>query len=216
MANYFNFFPKTFYTLKDKTNTLDVVTNIISRFAFENNLKENSLVYYSYAIQDSDTPEIIAHKFYGNVERHWIVLLFNNIVDPQFDWPLNSRSFAEYVNQKYNDRIEGTEFLSGFDWAASQNNVHSYYKIIRKTNSLDDNIFETEIQIDEEQYNKLAPFFTDYVLQNGSFVREQITKKTKTFLQYEDELNEKKRLIKLLKPEFIPAVEDEFIRVISR
>jgi hypothetical protein len=216
MANYFNFFPKTFYSLNSKNNALDVVTNIISRFAFESTLKENSLVYYSYTVQDSDTPEIIAHKFYGNAERHWIILMFNSIVDPQFDWPLNSRSFAEYVNQKYNDRIEGTEFLSGFDWAASQSNVHSYYKVIKRISLLDNTVFQTDIQIDEDQYNQLAPFFTDYVLQNGTSVREEITKKIKTFLQYEDEINEQKRLIKLLKPEFIPAVESEFRRVITR
>jgi hypothetical protein len=215
MANYFNFFPKTFYTLNNNNSSLDVVTNIISRFAFENNLKENSLVYYSYVVQDSDTPEIISHKFYGKAERHWVILMFNNIVDPQFDWPLNNRSFAEYVNQKYNDRIENTEFLSGFDWAASQSNVHSYYKVIKRISALDDTIFQTDIQIDEDQYNELAPFFTDYLLQNGTTVREEVTKKTKTFLQYEDEINEKKRNIKLLKPEFIPEVEKEFRRVIT-
>ena len=37
-------------------------------------------------MQDSDTPEIIADKYYGNVEYHWVVLLFNNIIDPQFEY----------------------------------------------------------------------------------------------------------------------------------
>jgi hypothetical protein len=54
MAKYFNYFPKTVYTL----NSLDVetVTNITSRFGFEQSFKDNSAVYYEYDIQDGDTP----------------------------------------------------------------------------------------------------------------------------------------------------------------
>jgi len=33
----------------------------------------------------NDTPEIVAEKFYGNSYRYWIVLLSNNIIDPQWD-----------------------------------------------------------------------------------------------------------------------------------
>ena len=66
---------------------MDVVNNITSRFNFEEKFKENSAVAYEYEIKDSDTPEISASKFYGDSERHWIVLLFNNIIDPQFDFP---------------------------------------------------------------------------------------------------------------------------------
>jgi hypothetical protein len=68
MSKYFNYFPKTLYT-NDNTSGI-VVTNIISRFAFERAYRDNSAVYYEYDIQDSDTPEIIADKMYGNSERH--------------------------------------------------------------------------------------------------------------------------------------------------
>ena len=76
MANYFNFFPVTYYTSgANNTTSLDVVTNIISRFSFASGLKDNTAAFYKYQIKESDTPEIIASKFYGNPERHWIVLL---------------------------------------------------------------------------------------------------------------------------------------------
>jgi hypothetical protein len=100
MAKYFNYFSKTFYTSDDDSPGLDTVTNIISRFAFENSLKENSAAFYPYNIQDSDTPEIIARKYYDNVERHWIVLLFNDIIDPQFDWPLDQRTIIDFIDTK--------------------------------------------------------------------------------------------------------------------
>ena len=56
MAKFFNYFPKTFYTNDNKPKGLDTVTNIISRFAFEQSLKENSAAFYRYDIQDIDTP----------------------------------------------------------------------------------------------------------------------------------------------------------------
>jgi hypothetical protein len=101
MAKYFNYFPKTLYTSNNSTTGLDSVTNIIARFAFEKGLKENSSVFYKYNIKDSDTPEIIAYKFYGNVERQWVVLLFNDIIDPQFDWPFESNQLITYIDKKY-------------------------------------------------------------------------------------------------------------------
>ena len=101
MARFFNYFPKTVYTANTNSPGLDTVTNIISRFGFEQKLKDNSAAFYKYSIQDSDTPEIIAHKYYDNSERHWIVLLFNDIIDPQFDWPLRYENFIKFVDTKY-------------------------------------------------------------------------------------------------------------------
>jgi len=101
MAKYFNYFPKTLYTSNNSTTGLDGVTNIIARFAFEKSLKQNSSAFYKYNIKDSDTPEIIAYKFYGSVERQWVVLLFNDIIDPQFDWPFESNQLITYIDKKY-------------------------------------------------------------------------------------------------------------------
>ena len=101
MSKYFNYFPKTFYTSNSDSIGVDSITNIIARFAFEDSLKQNSIAFYPYQIQETDTPEIIAHKFYGNSERHWIVLLLNDIIDPQFDWPLKSDTLIKFIDKKY-------------------------------------------------------------------------------------------------------------------
>jgi len=104
MSKYFNYFPKTFYKLNENSNDVDTVTNITSRFGFEQTFKNNSAVYYEYDVQDSDTPEIIASKIYKDPEKHWVVLLFNDILDPQFDWSrthdrsrLTRRSFLRSI-----------------------------------------------------------------------------------------------------------------------
>ena len=218
MAKYFNYFPKTFYNLDEKSNSLDTVTNIIARFAFEGKLKENSSSFYSYQIKDGDTPEIIASKYYGNPERHWIVLLFNNIIDPQFDWPLEYRTFNEYVDEKYSASEyadTSNTSISGLSWARNVNNVHSYYKVINTKLNFEGTNYTDKIQIDSESYANVADSSTVYTLPNNTTITESITKEIKTHYEYEEQVNENKRTIKLLKSDFVPAVEKEFKRVVK-
>jgi hypothetical protein len=206
MAKFFRYFPKVYYDLTG-TGGLDVVTNITSRFGFEQSLKGNSLVYYDYEIQEGDTPEIIAYKFYKDVERHWIVLLYNNILDPQTDWPLFGDTFNRYVDKKYKE--EG-----GLFWALNVNNIHSYYKISTRT-SEDSEIIE-KFQITAEEYANTASSIETYRLADGYDITEEISKETKTYYQYEVDLNDEKRKLKLLKPEYVSTVEKEFKSVISK
>lgn len=215
MAKFFNYFPKTLYSANNKTAGLDTVTNIIARVGFENSLKENSATFYEYNIQEGDTPEIIAAKYYDNPERHWIVLMFNDIMDPQYDWPLQYNTFIRYVTEKYSaNGAANTTVQNGLAWAMSTNNVHSYYKVVTKTNT--DGIQTIQkFEIDSATYANTAVSTTNYLLQDGSAISETISKEVKTFYDYENELNEEKRTIKLLKPEFVPQIEKEFKRVIK-
>jgi hypothetical protein len=96
MSKYFNYFPKTLYTA-DEVNA-DTITQLTSRFNFTEDFKNNSAVSYEYDIQEGDTPEIIADKLYGSSERHWIVLSFNQIIDPQWDWPLNYNTLIKFID----------------------------------------------------------------------------------------------------------------------
>lgn len=215
MAKFFNYYPKTFYTNDTKPKGLDTVTNIISRFAFEGTLKENSAAFYEYDIQDSDTPEIIAHKYYGNSERHWMVLLFNDIVDPQWDWPLTENNLVKYVNDKYSaNGAANTTVQTGIQWALSPSNVQAYFKTITRTSTDGSEIVE-KLEVDANTYANIAQSTLSYTLQNGSQVTETISRSTRSYFEYETEINDAKRTITLLKKEFAPAVEQEFRRVIS-
>jgi len=215
MARFFNYFPKTVYTANTNSSGLDTVTNIISRFGFEQKLKDNSAAFYKYSIQDTDTPEIIAHKYYDNPERHWIVLMFNDIIDPQFDWPLRYENFIKFVDTKYTaNGAANTTVQTGLAWAMSVNNVQSYYKIVTRTNIDNKSIVET-IQVDANTYVNVATSSSSVTLQSGDVITQTVTKSKKTYYDYEMELNEDKRNINLLKPEFVPQIEKEFKRVIK-
>lgn len=217
MPQFFNYYPKTFYTSNNKTAGIDTVTNIIARFGFENKLKQNSAAFYYYDIKDSDTPEIIAYKFYNNVERHWIVLLFNDIIDPQFDWPLSSNQIIDYIDNKYsanNYADTANTSITGLAWSQNIAHVQAYYKIITKTSSDATTLIE-KIQVDANTYANVAASSSSFTLQDTSTITETITKESLTYYDYEIELNDTKRKIKLLKAEFVPEVEKEFKRVIK-
>lgn len=207
MSRYFNYFPKTTYTLDG--DNVDSVSKITSRYAFEQKFKENSAVYYEYSIQDSDTPEIIANKLYGSPERHWIVLMLNDIVDPQFDWPLDSSTLGSFIESKYKSSANTGQ--SGVNWA--QSHIHTYYKVVeRKTVGTSSSLI-SKVAIDANTYANTAASTETVLLPDGKSVSIITTKETQSFYSYEVEQNETKRTIRLLKPEFAAAVEDEFRNV---
>jgi len=219
MANYFGNFPRTFYTKENNSSGVDLITNILSRFSFEKAFKENTAVFYKYQIQDSDTPEIIAAKYYDDPEKHWIVLLFNDIIDPQYNWPLKYSSFINYVNEKYAaNGASNTTVQSGITWAQSQNNIHSYYQVNTRTSTAvtaDSKTIKEKVRITANAYANVIVGTTSYTLKNGTVINETVSKEKLTYYDYEMEENEAKRKIKLLKPEFATDVFEEFKEIVQ-
>jgi hypothetical protein len=237
MAKYFRYFPKTIYSLDD-TNSLDTVTNITASFSFDETLTENSISYYQYTVPDGETPEIVANKFYGGSEKHWIILKMNNIFDVKTDWPLEQRVLNEVIRSKYaNNWItetfgmtdeEGNLFVTengesltyetgkerdGLEWAILNN--HSFYKIETRLFPLTGEKTIDKLRITEEDYNNLVEESANYTLSDGNTLTVSITKTRMSFYDYEVEENDAKRNVKILKSEYVPAVDQEFIQVIS-
>jgi hypothetical protein len=209
MSKYFSYFPKTVYSLN--SSDVDAVTNIVSRFGFEQAFKNNSSVYYEYDVQDSDTPEIIANKFYGSSERHWAVLMINDIVDPQFDWPLDQRTIISFIDEKYTANANSGQ--SGIAWA--QSNVKAYYKIETRTTISTDTELKTKLEIDANTYANVVSSTSNLTLNDGNIIKIAISKETESYYDYEVEQNESKRTIKLLKPEFVSSIEEELRSVFN-
>ena len=185
-------------------------TNLISRFSFEKSCKDSTAVSYEYDIQDSDTPEIIADKFYDDSERHWIVLMFNDITDPQFDWPMDYKTLISFIDEKY--KASANVGQSGSNWAKS--NTHSYYKKETRTTISTNTITVNKIEVDANTYANVASSSSTVTLADGYVITIAVSKESQSYYDYEMELNESKRKIKLLKPEFVSAVEEEFRTVI--
>ena len=204
MANYFFNFPTTYYINTDNNNDLDVVTDITKRVAFEEKLKKNSAAYYKIVVTDDDSPEILADKFYNDVEKHWIILMMNDIIDPQFDWPLKERDLVKFINNKYS--VNAANNQTGTEWA--QANIQAYYKIKTKTVIQTGQITIDKIHVDANTYANVTLSTSTYNLTDGYQLKSVITKETLSYFDYEVELNDEKRNIIILRTEFVPlAVE---------
>ena len=83
---YFNTLPKII--TPDQNGIPILMTNLLARAKLIDELKDNTMLFYSYLIKDGDTPEIIADKYYGDPYKYWIVLYSNNLLDPLWDWPM--------------------------------------------------------------------------------------------------------------------------------
>ena len=209
MSKYFNYFPKTLYTA-DEVNA-DTITQLTSRFSFTEDFKNNSAISYEYDIQEGDTPEIIADKLYGSSERHWIVLVFNNIIDAQFDWPLSQRTLISYIDEKYSANANTNQ--SGTSW--SKSHIQAYYKVETRTTNSTGSKLVNRVQVDANTYANVASSSQSILLPDTNTITVVISKETQTYYDYEVETNESKRSIKLLNPEFASSAEDEFRSVIA-
>jgi hypothetical protein len=206
MANYFSKFPKLYHSF-DGFNTSQYITNLLTRFTFEQNFKTNTAAYYEYDIREGDTPEIVASKIYNSPERHWIVLLMNDMVDPQFDWPLQYETLTRFIDSKYLSNAGSNTTGQGLVW--SKSNTHGYYRV-EKQRLPDGSISLQRYRVDANTYaNTLISLNNSTTLSDNTVVVFDTTKETQTYYDYELLTNERKRRIKLLKPELVESLELE-------
>ena len=99
---YFDNIPKIYYDSYDNKNP-KVVTNLLRRVGIRNKVRTNTLLFDTYSVREGETPEIIAHKLYGDSQLHWVVMLVNDLIDRYHDWPMSTPQFNSYINQKYVD-----------------------------------------------------------------------------------------------------------------
>lgn len=176
MAFYFRPFPLINYDLKkNKNNT--VLTNIMTRFKIVESFQRQEAVYYDYSVKEGERADQIAFKYYDDASLDWVIYIVNNIVDPEFDWPLDRTSLESYIAKKY----------GSVSTAMSQ--THHYEQIVTTQSVLFDGtiIPEETYEIDLQTYNTLA----------------EADKRIVTSYEYETEQNDNKRQIKLLSSDFL-------------
>lgn len=203
MSRYFSYFPQTYYSLNNGAS-VEVVTDLMKRIKFQESLKTNSEIYYTYDIEEGERPDTLANKIYGDSEKHWIILLMNNIIDVKSEWPMTYSELEKHIEQKYGSV------------ATAQSTIHGYFKIETFIMEYVQNDRRVETtQINQSEYNDITEETVLYVLDNGDEYTVQTQKKAQTKYDYEMELNEQKRTIQLLKPAFVGSVMREFQTVLN-
>ena len=200
---YFETLPKVITT--DYRNNALLLTNIMARAEIIPALLSNPLIFYSYDIQEGDSPEIIAHKYYGDSYRYWLVLFANQILDPQFEWPLTSQQFDLYLNDKYSAAANSSTVLS-----YTQSTIQEYRKSITTYDPVSLETTTKTIVIDQSTYDTTQTGTVTQSFSNGNYVTQTTTKTAVSIYDYEIEKNEEKRNIKLINSDYASDFEKQF------
>ena len=201
MANpYFRNLPDFEYinTTSDGRSISDYVTvkNLFKKGKLREDIVSESSFFQKYTVTGNDRPDNVAFEVYGDPTLDWVVLLSNNIINVYEEWPLDQESFDAYVAEKYLDIFAdepATLLLEG---------IHHYESVeIKDSNGTV--IFPAGLQVDNNQ----SVTFYDYGLEKEITISNVATPITN--YAYEEKLNNRKRLINLLKPKYLNVVFDD-------
>ena len=183
MANYFRNLPRVGYDINGTgKNSFLNVTNIMKRVKFKPSVLEDISNYYPYFVKEGERPDIISHAQYGTIGYAYLIMLINDIQDPNFDWPLSSQIFEKFIINKYGSV---TLAIAG---------IKHYYQIIRAEvarTEISERVPEVKFAVDETTYDAL----------------DSADRSTLTDYDYEVELNDAKREIRLINSDFIQDID---------
>tara|TARA_B100001248_G_scaffold142857_1_gene107276 strand:- start:411 stop:923 length:513 start_codon:yes stop_codon:yes gene_type:complete len=95
-------FPNIYYSAKGD-GKFTIMKDLLARVKLIANVKDNILGFDYYDVKDGETPEMIAHKYYGDVNLHWTILVVNDVIDYYEDWPMSVQRFEQFVKDKYDN-----------------------------------------------------------------------------------------------------------------
>ena len=187
---YFSIIPNIAYDEKPikspfSTSDFQIAKNFFRRYKINEDVFSNVVYFNRYAIKDGERPDGLARKFYGNQFYDWVILLTNNMVNAQYDWPMNNYELYKVLEQEFDDpysEIHHYETAAVGQYAAGLHVDETFYNGQHKIN-INGNI----------------------VLKNGNEIASPIT-----VAEYYQAENEKKREIYLLKPAYLQSFVEDF------
>jgi len=168
----------------DSNENYITVKNIFKRAAIRNDIINVITAFVYYEILDNERPEQIANKVYNNSELDWVILHTNNITNIRQQWPLSNYDLYNYMLEKY-----------GSDENISNIHHHETTEVLDNYNRV---VIPAGLKVDSNftiTYSK-----TDY-----SRVTLNPTKQVTNY-EYETSLNEDKRKIRVLKPDYLSVM----------
>lgn len=165
-----------------------VAKNIFRQFPVDNSAYATDL-FAEFLVKEGARPDYIAELLYNNSGYDWVILLTNKVINLYNDWPLSSKEFENYVFDKYENPLE-----------------IKHWQTIEVKNDLGEIVQPKGIIVyydptDPDSYTlKYVKSYNPLVeeIETGNNVLESVS-----YYEYEQEVNEKKRIIQILKPTYL-------------
>lgn len=83
-----------------------VIKNLFRRAKIRDDVLSIVTAFEYYTINEDEKPNQVAEKIYRDPELDWVILTTNNILNVQDEWPIDSKSFLNYLLDKYGSEEE--------------------------------------------------------------------------------------------------------------
>ncbi len=193
MSRYFRNLPNFEYIsrINERKTNKDFLTvkNLFRRPIIREDLFTDFMSFTKYRIVGDERPDEVAYDVYGESDLDWVVLLSNNIINIRDEWPLSQHDYRNYLIEKYGndtDEIDKIKFYETKEIKDSKGKV-----FVPKGMQVDSTFETTFLDSGTNLLITVSPI-------------EGITYRT-----YEERLQEDKRNINLLKPEYLSIVMDD-------
>ena len=133
---YFDSLPKITYTFTDGRIIELEMADIFRRVVFKEDSRNNDSNFELYVVKDGETPDKIALNFYNDSKLWWLVLMFNNIIDVENEWP---KSVSEVYRMTENF-LKGDSYFIFESLDVKENDI-LVKRDITQTGSIDINSF---------------------------------------------------------------------------
>ena len=165
-----------------------VAKNFFRRYKINDDIFQYAVFFKKYTIVDGERPETLAEKAYGDQFLDWVILLTNNMVNAQYDWPRSNYEMYKIVEEEFDDPY-------------SEINHYEIRETIGR--------YQAGLHVDETFYNG-----THKVNINGTVTTKNANESASpvTVAEYYQAENEKKREIYLLKPRYLDSFVADFKR----
>lgn len=222
---YFAQFPTTLYSFDTANNDYKAVVNIMDRVTMLPVLLQQGLVFYPYSFQEGDKAEIIAHKYYGDTKRHWIVMFANQIIDPWNDFSLSLIDFQNSINVAYGSMANAQ---------AQLHHVEQVTTIITvSANGMTTTDVDTAVMANNYTYNfnngtiqtvtfpniafpTITQSNNSYTTADGSAVYITVILQAVSNFTYQQRLNEAKRNINLVDKSYADTIEQQLQQLLAQ
>ena len=190
MSNYFSYLPNLEYVNRipseQNISSYTEVKNLFKRVRLNDKLFQDLTNFTKYQIVGDERPDNVANKIYNNPNYDWIILLSNNIINIQDEWPMTNRTFELYMNKKYG--------VTNYD------NIHHYESIEIKDSSNNYTVLKKGLEVPSDY----SITFYDGALGRMSTVTN--TNVGVSNYEYESRIQDDKRSIFLLRSDLIQTV----------
>tara|TARA_B100000686_G_scaffold341511_1_gene418997 strand:- start:23 stop:688 length:666 start_codon:yes stop_codon:yes gene_type:complete len=193
MKKYFRQVPDFDYVSRlpeSKISDYVKVKNLFKKGKLRDDIFQDVTVFTKYQISGDDRPDNVAFDVYNDPNLDWIILLSNNIVNLQTEWPLPQNDFDKLLLSRYKTY---ENLYSG---------IH-HYETTEVTNSQGVVIVPAGLYVAPDYKTEYYDYYQD------SLVTVQDAVKAVTNYDYEEELENKKRSIYILKNRYLGIVLDD-------